>query len=106
MKLYGEDRVTVDGIPPRRTSDRDGVDLRDGQSDVWSEIDLVTYRDGLPLPNDPVRAVDVASDQVLDEVIAVEPAPSLSELGDPRPDVASRRPDRDCSGRTQVRVWK
>jgi hypothetical protein len=47
------------------------------------ELDLVTDRDVLPLGDDALRAVDVAADQVLEEVLAVEPAPPLPQLGDP-----------------------
>ena len=50
------------------------------------EPDLVADLDVLPLGDDPVGAVDVAADQVLEEVVAVEAAASLAELRDPGPD--------------------
>ena len=52
--------------------------------------DLVSGRDVLPLGDDPVGAVDIAAGQVFQEVIAVEPASGLPQLGDPRPDPVRR----------------
>ena len=39
--------------------------------------------------------MDVTADQVLEEVIAVEPAPSLPQLGDPRPNLVGLGADGD-----------
>ena len=48
--------------------------------------------------------MDVAAYEILQEVIAVEAAASLAELGDPRPDTVGCGPDRDPSGRCHVRA--
>jgi len=65
-------------------------DHGDVQPNLRVELDLVSDGDGLPLGDDPVGAVDVAADQVLQRVVAVEAAPALSELGDPGPDLLGR----------------
>jgi hypothetical protein len=52
------------------------------------KLDLAPDFDVLPLRHDPIRALDVAAHKIFEEVVAVEPAPPLSELGDPRPDLA------------------
>src|SRR5215207_2032388 len=75
------------GTPPRRTSARSGstsatASPTSGCSLTWSP----TLR-SLPLGHDPVGAVDVAADQVLQRVVAVEAAPPLPELHDPGPDL-------------------
>ena len=55
---------------------------------------------------DPVRAVDVAAEEVLEPVVAVEPATPLTELGDPRPDVRGVRADGDGPRRHHVSLRK
>jgi hypothetical protein len=49
------------------------------------QTQLVSDSDGLPLGNDPVGAVDLAAHEVLESVVAVEAAPPLPQLRDPRP---------------------
>ena len=75
-----------------------------GHGDLWGEPDLRADRDALPRGHDPVGAVDVAADEVLQRVVAVEAAAPLPELRDPRPDVGGAGVDRDGPGRGQVRV--
>src|ERR1039457_3502673 len=72
------------------------------QPDLRGELDLVPDLDVLPLWDDPVRAADVTADQVLECVIAIEAAPPLPELGDPRPDLICRGVDGDGTGCHQV----
>jgi hypothetical protein len=86
------------GIPPRRTSDRPPLHSGHRESGLRSEPDLVTDHDVPPLGHDAIRAADITAGQVLEEVIAVEPAPSLPELGDPRPHSAGRSADSDGAG--------
>jgi len=92
------------GTPPRRTSDRPLLERGHGKADLRCEPDLVADLDVLPLGHDPIRAVDVAADQVFEEVVAVEPAAPLSKLGDPRPDLAGRGSNGDCPGCGDVGV--
>jgi hypothetical protein len=47
-------------------------------TELRAEQDLVADLDILQLGHDPVRAVDVGPDQVFEEVVAVEPASSLT----------------------------
>jgi len=49
-----------------------------------------------------IGAVDVAADQVLQEVVAVEPAPALPQLGDSRPHLVGQGADRDDAGRSEI----
>ena len=51
---------------------------RDNESDLWSELDLITDLDVLPLAQDAIAAVDVAADQILEPVVAVEATPPLA----------------------------
>ena len=57
-------------------------DRGDGHGHLGSEPDLGADHDVLPLGHDPVGAVDVATDQVLQRVVAVEAAAPLPELRD------------------------
>jgi hypothetical protein len=50
------------------------------------KANLVTSANRLQLRNHPVGTVDVAPQQILQKVVTVEAAPSLSDLGNPRPD--------------------
>jgi hypothetical protein len=68
------------------------------------ELDLVADLDVLPLGDDLVGAVDVAADQVLQRVVAVEAAPPLPELGDPGPDVVCRSMKGDGAGCREIAV--
>jgi hypothetical protein len=53
------------------------------EADAGVEVDFAADVDALPLGNDPISAVDITADEVLQEVIAVEAATALSELGQP-----------------------
>lgn len=44
------------------------------------ELDLVSDHRLLPLGHDSIRAVDVAPDEVLEKVVAVESATALAQL--------------------------
>jgi hypothetical protein len=46
--------------------------------------------------------VDVAADQVLQGVVAVEPTTALPQLREPRPDRLGRGVDRDRPGRGEI----
>jgi hypothetical protein len=72
------------------------------ETDLRGEPDLVTDLDVLPLGHDAIRAVDVAADQVLEEVVAIEPTPPLPQLGDPRPYLIGRRMNGDGAGCGEV----
>src|SRR5436190_1588902 len=78
--------------------------MRHGETGLGSEPHLVAGFEVLPFRHDAVRAVDAAADQVLHEVVAVEPATALPELDDPRPYLARRGPDGDGAGCGEVRV--
>jgi hypothetical protein len=60
------------------------------------ELDRIPGGDRLPLRVDGRRVLDPAPNQVLEELIGVEAAASLSQLGDPRPDGVGRGVHRDC----------
>jgi hypothetical protein len=75
-----------------------------GESYLGRKPDLVADLDVLPLGHDPVRTVDVATDEVLDEVVAVEATPPLPQLGDPRPHVLGRSANGDRTRRAEVGV--
>jgi hypothetical protein len=53
------------------------------EADAGVEVDFAADVDALPLGNEPISAVDVTADEVLQEVIAGEAATALSELGQP-----------------------
>jgi hypothetical protein len=53
---------------------------------------------------DPVGAVDVAADQVLQRVVAVEAAPALPDLGDPGPDLVCHGMRGDGAGCDEIEV--
>src|SRR6266545_1238398 len=76
----------------------------DAQPNLRVELDLVPDLEVLPLGHDPVGAVDVAADQVLQRVVAVEAAPPLPELGDPGPDPLGRGMHGDGAGCREVGV--
>ena len=92
------------GTPPRRTSASARFHHSDAQPNLRVELDLVPDDDGLPFGDDLVGAVDVAADQVLQHVVAVEAAPPLPELGDPGPDLLGRGANGDGAGGDQVGV--
>lgn len=48
--------------------------------------------------------MDVAADQVFEEVVAVEPAPTLSQLGDPWPDLVAGGANGDGPGCREIGV--
>src|SRR5450755_664678 len=73
-----------------------------GEGDLRREPDLVADLDVLPLGHDAIRAADIAADQVLQEVVTVEPAPPLPDLHDPRPYLAGRGPDGDGAGGSEI----
>src|SRR5437588_7271815 len=58
----------------------------------------------LPVRNDPVRAVDITAHEILEHVVTVEAAPTLSELGDPRPDIVCSSVNSDCPSRHEIRA--
>ena len=51
---------------------------RDNESDLWSEPDLITDLDVLPLAQDAIAAVNVAANQIFESVVAVEPTSPLT----------------------------
>ena len=73
------------------------VDLHDDPADVvvLSGADDVTGSEFLVFRDDPIGAVDVTANEVLKAIEAVEPASTLTELGEPRPHLIGRRVDRD-----------
>jgi hypothetical protein len=71
--------------------------------ELQMEVDVGTDGEGLPFGHDPVGAVNVASEEVFEEVVAVEATAALSQLGDPRPDRVGVGVNRDRAGGGQVR---
>jgi hypothetical protein len=74
------------------------------EAGLRSELHLVAGFEVPPFRHDAACAVDVAADQVLQEVVAVEPAPALPELDDPRPYLCCWGADGDGSGCREVGV--
>lgn len=72
------------------------------QRHVRMEIDLVSDLDVLLLGHDAISAVDVAAHEVLEAVIAIEPATPLPKLGEPWPDLVHRCADGDGPGRGEI----
>lgn len=66
---------------------------------------LVAYLYRLPLWNNAVGAVYVATHQIFEAIVTVEPTAPLPELGDPRPYIlcSPRDGDASCSGEIGVR---
>src|SRR5438874_5035082 len=60
----------------------------------------------LPLVHDVVGATNVEPGEVLEPVVAVETAPSLTHLRDPRPHICRRSADGDRPCRGQVGVYQ
>ena len=95
------------GIPaPRSTRARGGSASATVSAIPGARQIPVAGVDALPFGMDPVRAVDVAAEEVLEPVVAVEPATPLTELGDPRPDVRGVRADGDGPRRHHVSLRK
>jgi hypothetical protein len=88
--------AAIAAAPHPRTRSPPAINARHDQSDVGMEVDGGPDLDRLPRGNDPFCAVDVAPDEILEEVVAVETATPLPDLGDPWPDRVSspRRRDR------------
>jgi hypothetical protein len=72
------------------------------KTDLGSELDLIADHGVLPFGHDSVSAVDMAADQVFEEVVAVEPAAPLPQLGDPRPYLTGRSAHGDGAGCYEV----
>lgn len=83
MKSYGGAALPRD--PTAEDERSPWLDRGHGERELGSEPDLVADLDLLPPGHHPVGAVNVASDEVLEPVVAVETTPALAELSDPRP---------------------
>jgi hypothetical protein len=68
------------------------------------ELKLGAYINGLPFGNDLVRAVDIAANEVLQKVIAVETRTALAELSNPRPHISDGGANRDRPRSRHVRM--
>ncbi len=89
----------------RRAADHERVrrfDALDLERELGVQPDDVTDPDVLPFGHDRRRAVDVATGEVLERVIAVEAPASLTHLHEPRPHARCRRVDRDRAGCDEV----
>ena len=96
--------------PPSKTSER-RFDQRDShgcalvQRAVGLERHQVAGLELLELGNNATSTVHVRRELVLKEVIAVEPAATLTKLHHPGPDLLDRRVDRERGGRDDGRRW-
>jgi hypothetical protein len=71
---------------------------------IGAEADEVADLEVPQFLDDALGAADVAADGVLDCVVAVQPASSVPDLCQPRPDLGGWRVDRDRSGGGQLRL--
>jgi len=80
--------------------------LRSGhdERDPGNKSDLVADHDVLPLGCDPIGAVIITANEILEEVVAVETAPPPAKLGDPRPYFVGRGANSDRSSRREISV--
>jgi hypothetical protein len=84
-------RVHIDHLPTRAVA-------RSGPDEIVS-IEMLVFG------QNPINAVDPATHEVLERVIAVEAAPTLPDLNEPRPDLLGWRVDRDRSRVAELRHW-
>src|SRR5438105_3973370 len=70
------------------------------------QTERISDPDHLPLIHDVVGATNVEPGKVLDPVVAVETAPSLTHLRDPRPHIYRRPADGDRPRGGQVGVYE
>lgn len=100
MRIGPECGPTTDEVGGLERQHQAGAHIGDvpAAGAVARGIDDVARSRVLPLGDHPVGAVDAQSEEVLKEVIAVEPATIGADLGQPRPDLAGWCVDRDGAG--------
>lgn len=103
--------VGVGGRPGRRIAREQhegvpGFDRRDEEGGLvaLAERDDVADGERLELRHDRVDRPDVAANEVLQPVVAVEAAAALAQLEQPRPDRLGRRCDRDAARVPDLRI--
>src|SRR5689334_15500027 len=97
--------ATIKDQRARRLNQRDAHGCPLLQRAVGLERHQVAGLELLEIGNDTTSTVHVRRELVLKEVIAVEPAATLTKLHHPGPDLLDRRVDRERGGGDDSRWW-